>query len=252
VVRKEGEQIRRYIHLATGNYNAVTAQLYTDLGLFTSDEDIGEDVSDIFNYLTGYSAKKDYHKCLVAPINLRSGLEALIRREIEHQEHGEQGHLIFKINSLVDKPMAQLLYQASQAGVKVDLLVRGMCCLRPGIKGLSHNIQVTSIVGRFLEHTRVYWFRNGGNEEVYLGSADLMLRNLDRRVELLFPIEDKRLVRHLRDEVLAIYMADNVKARRMLPDGTYVRVQPGKDEQPLNSQARFIQRRTEMAQSSPV
>ena len=250
VVRKEGEQIRRYIHLATGNYNAVTAQLYTDLGVFTSDEDIGEDVSNIFNYLTGYSAKKDYHKCLVAPINLRSGLEALIRREIEHQAHGEQGHLIFKINHLVDKPIAQLLYQASQAGVKVDLLVRSMCCLRPGIKGLSHNIQVTSVVGRFLEHTRIYWFRNGGNDEVYLGSADLMLRNLDRRVELLFPIEDKRLVRHLRDEVLAIYMADNVKARRMLPDGTYVCVQPGKDEQPLNSQAWFIQRRTEMAQQS--
>ena len=248
VVRKEGEHIRRYIHLATGNYNAVTAQMYTDLGLFTSDEDIAEDVSNIFNYLTGYSAKKDYHKCLVAPINLRSGLEALIKREIEHQERGEQGHLIFKINSLVDKPMTQLLYQAAQAGVKVDLLVRSMCCLRPVIKGLSDNIQVKSIVGRFLEHTRIYWFRNGGNDEVYLGSADLMLRNLDRRVELLFPIEDKRLVRHLRDEVLAIYMADNVKVRRMLSDGTYVRVQPGPDEQPINSQALFIQLRAKMAQ----
>jgi polyphosphate kinase len=250
VVRKEGERIRRYIHLATGNYNAVTAQIYTDLGLFTCDEDIGEDVSNIFNYLTGYSAKKDYHKCLVAPINLRSGLEALIQREIEHQQRGEQGHLIFKINSLVDERMIRLLYQASQAGVKIDLLVRGMCCLRPGIKGLSDNIQVTSIVGRFLEHTRIYYFRNGGNEEVYLGSADLMLRNLDRRVEVLFPIEDMRLVRHLRDEVLAIYLADNVKARRMLPDGTYARVQPGPEEQPLNSQARFIQRRVEMAREN--
>lgn len=250
VVRKEGERIRRYIHLATGNYNAVTAQIYTDLGLFTSDEDIGEDVSNIFNYLTGYSAKKDYHKCLVAPINLRSGLETLIRREIEHQERGEQGHLIFKINSLVDERMIRLLYQASQANVKVDLLVRSTCCLRPGIKGLSDNIQVTSVVGRFLEHTRIYWFRNGGNDEVYLGSADLMLRNLDRRVELLFPIEDKRLVRHLRDEVLAIYMADNVKARRMLPDGTYARVQPGPEDQPLNSQAWFIQRRVDMAREN--
>jgi len=250
VVRKEGERIRRYIHLATGNYNAVTAQIYTDLGLFTCDEDIGEDVSNIFNYLTGYSAKKDYHKCLVAPINLRSGLETLIRREIEHQERGEQGHLIFKINSLVDERMIRLLYQAAQAGVKVNLLVRGMCCLRPGIKGLSDNIQVTSVVGRFLEHTRICWFRNGGNDEVYLGSADLMLRNLDRRVELLFPIEDKRLVRHLRDEVLAIYMADNVKARRMLPDGTYARVQPGPEDQPLNSQAWFIQQRVEMAREN--
>ncbi len=252
VVRKEGERIRRYIHLATGNYNAVTAQIYTDLGLFTCDEDIGEDVSDIFNYLTGYSAKKDYHKCLVAPINLRSGLEALIQREIEHQQRGEPGHLIFKINSLVDERMMRLLYQASQAGVKIDLLVRGMCCLRPGIEGVSDNIQVTSVVGRFLEHTRIYWFRNGGNDEVYLGSADLMLRNLDRRVELLFPIEDKRLVRHLRDEVLATYMADNVKARRMLPDGAYARVQPGPEDQPLNSQAWFIQRRVEMAREDLV
>ncbi len=250
VVRKEGEQIRRYIHLATGNYNAVTAQIYTDLGLFTCDEDIGEDVSNIFNYLTGYSAKKDYHKCLVAPINLRSGIEALIRREMEHQASGEAGHLIFKVNSLVDKQMIRLLYEAAQAGVRVDLLVRGMCCLRPGLKGLSDNIQVTSIVGRFLEHTRIYYFCNGGNEEVYLGSADLMLRNLDRRVELLFPIEDKRLVRHLRDLVLEPCMKDNVKARRMLPDGTYARVEPGPDEPPFNSQAEFIQRRIEQAQNT--
>jgi len=250
VVRKEGEQIRRYIHLATGNYNAVTAQIYTDLGLFTCDEDIGEDVSNIFNYLTGYSAKKDYHKCLVAPINLRSGIEALIRREMEHQAGGEAGHLIFKVNSLVDKQMIRLLYEAAQAGVRVDLLVRGMCCLRPGLKGLSDNIQVTSIVGRFLEHTRIYYFRNGGNEEVYLGSADLMLRNLDRRVELMFPIEDKRLVRHLRDLVLEPCMKDNVKARHMLPDGTYARVKPGPDEPPLNCQAEFIQRRIEQAQNA--
>jgi polyphosphate kinase len=250
VVRKEGEHIRRYIHLATGNYNAVTAQVYTDLGLFTCDDDIGEDISNIFNYLTGYSAKKDYHKCLVAPINLRSGLQALVRREMEHQKNGEQGHLIFKVNSLVDKPMIRLLYEASQAGVKIDLLVRGMCCLRPGVKGLSDNIKVTSIVGRFLEHTRVYYFRNGGQEQIYLGSADLMLRNLDRRVELLFPIEDMRLIRHLRDEVLAIYMADNTKARRMLPDGAYTCVEPGEGEPAINSQALFIQRRIELAQNS--
>jgi polyphosphate kinase len=243
VVRQEGEHIRRYVHLSTGNYNAVTSQLYTDLGLFTCDEAIGADASDMFNYLTGYSAKRDYRKFLVAPINLRSGLEALIRREMEHQRHGEQGHLIFKINSLVDHQMIRLLYQASQAGVKIDLLVRGMCCLRPGLPGISDNIRVTSIVGRFLEHSRIFYFRNGGDEQVYLGSADLMLRNLDRRVEILFPVQDPRLVHHLRDEVLATYLADNVKARRMLPDGSYQRVQSGAAETLLDAQTRFINRR---------
>ncbi|HLF02119.1 MAG TPA: polyphosphate kinase 1, partial [Anaerolineales bacterium] len=163
VVRKEGEGIRRYVHLATGNYNTVTAQLYTDLGLFTADDDIGADATDLFNYLTGYSAKKDYRKLLVAPINLRSRMEELIKREIEHQRKGGKGHLIFKMNALVDKPMIQLLYQASQAGVKVDLLVRSMCCLRPGVPGVSDNIRVISIVGRFLEHSRIYYFRNGGH-----------------------------------------------------------------------------------------
>jgi len=240
VVRKEGESIRRYVHLATGNYNAVTAQLYTDLGLFTSDEDIGADATDLFNYLTGYSAKQDYRKMLVAPINLRAGVERLIRREIEHQRQGIPGHLIFKVNSLVDKSMIQLLYQASQAGVKVDLLARGVCGLRPGLEGISENIRVISIVGRFLEHSRIYYFRNGGNEEVYLGSADLMPRNLDRRVELLYPVQDLRLIRRLRDQVLAAYLADNVKARLMLPDGTYRRVTPAPGEPAMDSQAWLI------------
>ncbi len=237
VVRKEGERLRRYVHLATGNYNPVTAQTYTDLGLFTCDEDLGADATDLFNYLTGYSAKKDYRKFLVAPINLRSGVESLIRREIERQQQGEQGHLIFKVNSLVDKPMIRLLYQASQAGVRVDLIVRGMCCLRPGVPGMSENIQVLSIVGRFLEHSRIYYFRNGGNEQVYLGSADLMPRNLDRRVEVLFPVENHRLIRQLRDQVLAIYLADNVKARLMRADGTYRRIQPKEGEAPVDSQS---------------
>jgi len=187
VVRREGEGIRRYIHLSTGNYNAVTAQIYEDLGMFTCDEEIGADATDLFNYLTGYSNKRDYRKLLVAPINLRERLEELIQREIDHQKQGEAGHLIFKINALVDKPIIQALYRASQAGVKVDILARGICCLRPGIKGVSDNIQVTSIVGRFLEHSRIFYFRNAGQEEVYLGSADLMPRNINRRVEVTFP-----------------------------------------------------------------
>jgi polyphosphate kinase len=165
VVRQEGNRIRRYVHLSTGNYNSVTSQLYTDIGMFTCDEEIGADCTDLFNYLTGYSAKTDYRKLLVAPINLRERFERLVKREIEHQRRGEHGHLIFKLNALVDKRMIQLLYQASQAGVQVDLLVRGICCLRPGIAGVSENIRVTSIVGRFLEHSRIYYFRNAAEPE---------------------------------------------------------------------------------------
>ncbi|MCJ7658288.1 MAG: polyphosphate kinase 1 [Anaerolineales bacterium] len=243
VVRKEGETIRRYMHLATGNYNAITAQLYEDIGLFTCDEDIGTDATDLLNYLTGYSAKKDYRKLLVAPINLRDRMNALIEREIEHQRSGEQGHLIFKMNSLADKHIIRNLYSASNAGVKIDLIVRGICCLRPGIKGVSENIQVISVVGRFLEHSRIYYFCNGGNEEIYLGSADLMPRNLNRRVEVLFPLEDASLVRYLRDNVLAEYMHDNVKARIMQSDGTYVRRKQAAKEKPLNIQTYLIEQR---------
>ena len=243
LVRKEGDGIRRYVHLSTGNYNPVTAQVYTDIGLLTCDEAFGADASDLFNYLTGYSAKREYQRFLVAPINLRAGFQSLIEREIDRARKGDGGHLLFKLNHLVDKGMIQLLYRASQAGVKVDLLVRGTCCLRPGAEGLSENIQVTSVVGRFLEHTRVYYFRNGGTEEIYVGSADLMPRNLDRRVETLFPIQDPRLVRYLRDHVLATYLADTVKARRLRPDGTYERVKPAPEEPPLDSQQRLIDQR---------
>ncbi len=221
VIRKEGDGIRRYLHMATGNYNAVTAQIYEDIGMFTCDDEMGADATDLFNYLTGYSSKKEYLKLLVAPNNLRSRMEALITREIEIQKKGGQGHLIFKINSIVDKKMIQLLYTASQAGVKVDLFVRGICCLRPGIPEISENIQVTSIVGRFLEHSRIYYFKNGGNEEIYLGSADLMPRNIDRRVEVLFPVQDRQMILHIRDDILSYYMKDNIKARKMLPDGSY-------------------------------
>ncbi len=242
VVRKEGDSLRRYVHLATGNYNAGTALGYTDIGLFTADEAIGADATDLFNYLTGYSAKTDYRKLIVAPINLRSRMEALIQREMEQARQGEEAHLIFKVNSLVDRAMIKLLYQASQAGVKIDLIVRGMCCLRPGVPGLSETINVRSIVGRFLEHSRVYYFRNGGQEEVYLGSADLMTRNMDRRVEVLFPVENTRLIRHLRDDVLATYLADNMKARRLLSTGAYERVQPVAGQPVINSQLWFLNR----------
>jgi polyphosphate kinase len=236
VVRKEGEHIRRYVHLGTGNYNHITAQLYEDIGMFTCDEEIGADATDLFNYLTGYSAKNEYRKLMVAPINLRERFEELIHQEIELHKAGGNGHLIFKMNALVDKRMIKLLYEASQTGVQVDLLVRGYCCLRPGIEGLSENIRVISIVGRFLEHSRIYYFKHGGAETVYMGSADLMPRNLNQRVEVLFPVNDPRLIRHIRDTILETYLTDNVKARIMQPDGSYKRVQPEDGEQELLAQ----------------
>jgi polyphosphate kinase len=236
VVRKEGENIRRYVHLATGNYNAVTAQIYEDLGMFTADDYIGADATDLFNYLTGYSSKSDYNKLLVAPINLRQGMMDLIRGEIEVQRRGTPGHLIFKMNSLVDPPMIQALYQASRAGVKVDLIIRGMCCLRPGIPKISENIRVRSIVGRFLEHSRIYYAHHGGEEKILLGSADLMPRNINRRVEVLFPVQDESLLRYLKDQVLETYLADNLKARLMNPDGSYYRNKPAEGEPWINSQ----------------
>ena len=242
VVRKEGEEILRYVHLGTGNYNPITAHLYTDIGLLTSDEEIGADVTDLFNFLTGYSAKSDYRKLLVAPINLRSRFEELVHREIEHQKTGRNGRIILKMNSLTDPKMVRLLYEASQAGVKIDLLVRGMCCLRPNFPHVSETIRVTSIVGRFLEHSRIYYFHNGGEEQIYVGSADLMTRNLDRRVEVLFPIEDRRLVRYLHDRVLQLYLDDNVKAREMLVDGSYVRVPVIPGAERINAQEELLRR----------
>lgn len=243
VIRREGDGIRRYIHLATGNYNAITAQLYEDMGMFTCDEQIGADATDLFNYLTGYSAKQDFRKLLIAPVNLRSSMETLILREIEHQRRGESAHLIFKFNHLVDPAIIKLLYRASQAGLKIDLLVRGTCCLRPELKGISENIQVKSIVGRFLEHSRIYYFQNGGKEEIYLGSADLMPRNLDRRVEALFPIQNEILIQRIYEEILRVYLNDNINTRRMRSDGTYELVKPSSKETPLNSQAWFIKQR---------
>jgi polyphosphate kinase len=240
VVRNDGDAVRRYVHAATGNYNAVTAQLYTDLGLLTCQPEFGEDATDLFNYLTGYSAKRDYRKLLVSPVTLRDRFQALIRREIEHARKGAAGRLIFKMNALEDACMIRLLYEASQAGVKVSLLVRGICCLRPGVPGVSENIEVLSIVGRFLEHSRIYYFGNGGKEEIYLGSADLMPRNLDRRVEVLFPLEDPGLVRHVRDEILQIYLDDTAKARVMQNTGKYV-ARPRGGKKALNSQKWFME-----------
>jgi polyphosphate kinase len=242
VVRQEGEGIRRYIHLATGNYNHFTSSIYEDIGMFTCDEAIGADATDLFNFLTGYSAQSDYRKLLVAPVNLRKKLTALIQREIEHAKKGEKARLIFKANSIVDPRMIQLLYTASQAGVKIDLLVRGMCSLRPGVKDVSENIRVISIVGRYLEHSRIFYFLNGGAEEIYLGSADLMERNLNHRVEVVFPIENPEHIQHLRENVLAAYLRDNTRARLMEPDGTYSRLKPKDGDNMLDIQEWLMNR----------
>jgi polyphosphate kinase len=236
VVRKEGDGIRRYLHLGTGNYNAVTSLAYEDIGLFTCDEVIASDVTDLFNHLTGYSTKHEFKKLLVAPFNLRAGLEKLVRREIEHAQSGRKAHLIFKVNAIVDRRFIELLYEASQAGVKVDLLVRSMCCLIPGIKGVSDNIRVVSIVGRYLEHSRLYYFHNGGKEEIYTGSADLMTRNLDHRVEVVFPIENTEQVRYLRDKILEAYLRDNLRGRVMRENGTYMRLKPQGDDKAVDVQ----------------
>ena len=225
VVRREAGKIRRYVHIGTGNYNPVTATLYTDLGLLTCDDKMGEDASALFNLVTGYARTTDYRRFLVAPIELREGVTRLITREIDHARAGRGGEIVLKMNSLVDRRMISLLYEASQAGVGIELLVRGVCCLRPGVPGVSENIRVTSIVGRFLEHSRVFWFGNAGSPEVYIGSADLMPRNLDRRVEVLAPVRDPRLALRLREEILGTYLRDTVKARVMRSDGTYVRVE---------------------------
>ena len=239
VVRRERGAIRRYVHLGTGNYNPSTARLYTDLGLLTCNEQIAADATHFFNALTGYSARQEPQKLLVAPVNMREKLVELINREIDHQKNGREARLIFKMNALEDPPMIRLLYQASQAGVKVDLLVRGICSLRPGVPGVSENIRVISIVGRFLEHSRVYHFQNGGAEQVYLGSADLMRRNLSHRVEIIFPVEDPRHVRRLK-EILDVYLADQYKARCLQQDGTYRRSSHRKSPVALNAQASFM------------
>lgn len=236
VVRRDEDGIRRYIHLGTGNYNPVTSRIYTDLSFFTCHPAVGADVSDLFNALTGYSRKAAYNKLLVAPRMMREQILERIHREIERHKAYQDGYIAFKMNALADKACIQALYQASQAGVTIDLQIRGVCGLRPGIPGVSEHITVTSIVGRFLEHARMYYFRNGGQDELFLGSADLMPRNLDRRVEVLFPVESAKLREVVVHDLLNIYMKDNLKTRRLRSDGGYERLQPKAQATPIDAQ----------------
>ncbi len=236
VVRREQGRLRRYVHLSTGNYNPITARVYTDLGLLTCAPEFGADASDLFNFLTGFCRQGPYRKLLVAPHNLRQNWLRLIEEEIALHAPENPGHIVVKANAITDIDLMEGLYRASQAGVRVDLLIRGTCCLRPGVPGLSENIRVISIVGRFLEHSRIFYFRHGGDEKIYLGSADWMSRNLDRRVETVFPIEDPVLKHIIRDKILAVYLADNARARVLQPDGTYVRLRPRPGEPAIDSQ----------------
>ncbi len=240
VRREEDDGIRRYVHLATGNYNPQTARIYTDLGFFTCNPDFGEDVSALFNYLTGYGELPQWRKLVVAPSRLQTFMIEKIDREAANQRAGKAARIIAKINGLLEPAVVQALYRASQAGVKIDIICRGICALRPGMPGVSENIRVISIVDRFLEHSRIFYFDNGGDPQVYIGSADWMDRNLSRRVEVVFPIEQPDLKQRL-IEILAITLADNVKARELLPDGTYRRVKPAEGEPALRSQQRFLE-----------
>ncbi len=240
VVRREGRGIRRYLHVGTGNYNVVTATQYTDFDLLTCRDDMGADASRLFNYLTGYAEESSFRRFLVAPHGIRPGFETLVRREMEHARAGRGGQMILKLNAVVDSKVIELLYEASSAGVEIDLLVRGVCTLRPGVPGMSENIRVTSIVSRFLEHTRVLYFENAGDPACLIGSADLMTRNLDRRVEVLAPVLDPEVVRRLRDEVLHTYMLDDQRALALLPDGRYERRATGRG---VDAQERLLARK---------
>lgn len=236
VVRKEYDGVKRYVHISTGNYNAITAKLYTDLGFFTSDEDICGDVSDIFNFLTGYSKQKEYKKLLVSPVNMREKVLELIYKEIENASAGTESKIYMKLNSLVDPLVISALYEASSAGVDIKLVVRGVCSLIPGVKGLSENIEVKSIVGRYLEHSRVFYFYNGGNEKVFISSADMMQRNLDRRVEVAVPVENQKLKEEVISTLIKVTLKDNVKARLLQPDGSYKFAELKETTKKVNSQ----------------
>ncbi len=240
VVRKEADGVRRYVHIGTGNYNRITSQVYTDLGIFTADAGVLDDVLEVFNSLTGYSRRKDYNHLLVAPVSLRARLTTLIEREIEHARAGHAARLIVKNNAVTDPAIIRLLYRASQAGVNIGLIVRGACCLRPGVPGVSDRIHVRSVVGRFLEHSRMYYFENGGESEVYIGSADLMERNLDRRVETLCPVRSRPVAAHLRELVLDVYLRDNERAY-VLVDRAYHRIERGESEPAIDAQQALLQ-----------
>lgn len=241
VVRRERDGLRRYVHLSTGNYNASTAKVYTDLGFFSASPELGADASELFNFLTGYCKMGRFKKLVAAPVGLRDRLLQLIEREVELNRSDRPGRIVIKCNQLTDLELVDALYEASQAGVRIDLIIRGTCCLRAGIPGLSDNIRVLSIVGRFLEHSRIFYFNNAGNEEIYVGSADWMNRNLDRRVETLFPIEDPQLRLRIRDQILGIYLRDNLRARKQEPDGSYRRLSPEPGALPIDSQELLMQ-----------
>jgi len=243
IVRQEADGIQRYVHTSTGNYNPETAKIYTDLGYFTADQEIVSDVSDMFNYLTGYSNQKEFRALLVAPVQLRTRLCELVTREADHARAGRPARIVIKVNAITDDQMIRVLYRASQAGVSIDLIVRGICSLRPGIAGVSDNIRVRSIVGRFLEHSRIFWFHNGGHEEMYIGSADLMERNLDRRLETLMPIRDTEVLEHLRDIVLHAYLQDTERAMVLDSTGRYAKPAPGTGA--FDSQQFLLQHYTE-------
>jgi len=247
VVRREGNSLKRYMHVASGNYNPTTSCTYTDLGLFTAADAIGADATELFNYLTGCSRQLEYRKLMVAPVNLREKVTALIDREIEHQRAGRRGHIMAKINRLADTQIVEKLYEASAAGVRIDLIVRGICMLRPGVPGLSENITVRNIIGRFLEHSRVFFFANGGDDDVYIGSPDWMARNLKHRIEVVTPVADAEMKSFLKDVLLAAYLRDNVRARELQIDGTYTKVQRPPNEDAFDSQTFFIERESALA-----
>jgi polyphosphate kinase len=239
IVRREADGIRRYVHLSTGNYNPTTARIYTDLGLFTAKPEFGEDASELFNLLTGYSQRQQWKKLVVAPVGLRERVIQLIDRERAHAEAGKPARIFVKMNALVEPSVIDALYRASQAGVTIDAVVRGICCLRPGLPGVSEHVRVFSIVDKFLEHSRIFYFENAGNPEVFLGSADWMPRNFFRRIELMFPIDEPRLKTRMIDVVMRILLSDNVKARQLQQDGSYIRVTPGDGDLPVRSQVIF-------------
>lgn len=243
VVRLEGDRLVRYTHMSSGNYNSSTAKQYGDITYFTANPEVGEDVGELFNALTGYFGPRMYNRLLVAPLTLKSSLIEKIEREIAVCKETGSGYIAMKANGLIDSDIIATLYKASNAGVKIDLNIRGLCCLRPGIPGVSENIRVTSIVDRFLEHSRIYYFENNGNPEMYMGSSDMMPRNLLARVEVLFPVLDRGMLEHIRDDILRIHLADNVKARELLPDGTYKLVQRKPGEKKLRSQKWLIDHR---------
>ncbi|MFL6375383.1 MAG: polyphosphate kinase 1, partial [Pyrinomonadaceae bacterium] len=245
VVRREKSKLVRYVHVATGNYNRMTARIYTDFGLLTADEEMGEDATSLFNFLTGYSQHDQYKRLFVAPLNLRKRLIELIRRETKHKKGDKKARIIIKCNSITDVQVINELYAASEAGVEIDLIIRGICSLRPGVKGFSENIRVRSIIGRFLEHSRIWYFANGGgdNEEIYIGSADIMNRNFDRRVEVITPIRDPDIAAYIRDTVLPAYLRDEVNAHVLHPDGTYTKVAT-RDSHGFDSQMFFVGKET--------